>query len=305
MGVKISGHRATPPEDIISSYTAILAGTEVGMGSFIHGFHLPLGGHLLSLNQGIILTLAAKRAGNARLASKCVNSISSLSACLKALAPAGKKLTPMLALSVQGVFYSFGFILGWNIWGVSASMALMSIWAFAQPLLIYYLFFGHSLFDGIFKLWEDVSKAVGIPLESGLWFLAALVLLKAFVAVGAGIYAWRATEDWERRYVESNIQSKAFTSKAQSHSRPHLAALGDLLSPVFLVSLGVSLFALYFHQSESMSQNFWIYLLRPIGVGYAFFLLVRLIPESRVRQYLKNYPRLESAVDNLSRRSRT
>ncbi|MGZ3697464.1 MAG: hypothetical protein ACXWP5_05125, partial [Bdellovibrionota bacterium] len=37
---------------------ATLSAVEVGIGSFCHAFHVPLSGHLLSLNQGFLLSRA-------------------------------------------------------------------------------------------------------------------------------------------------------------------------------------------------------------------------------------------------------
>ncbi len=105
-----SGSQEIRSEDVVTEYTVLLGCTEIGFGSIVHGLRIPMGGHALSVNQGIVLTLAAKKCSSGAEAAKYTNTISIYSSILKSLSPAGKKLTPMLALSCQGILFSFGFL---------------------------------------------------------------------------------------------------------------------------------------------------------------------------------------------------
>src|SRR5690606_26328753 len=117
----------------IGKKAALLSSIEIGLGSILHGLRLPLAGHLLSLNQGFILTRATLEIED----SKSPALISATSAILKSLSPAGKKLTPMLALSVQGQLFNLGpLLLGNNPVGRSLGMILLCIWGFIQPLAL-------------------------------------------------------------------------------------------------------------------------------------------------------------------------
>ncbi|MFP5459829.1 MAG: hypothetical protein ACLGG7_13920, partial [Bacteriovoracia bacterium] len=90
----------------IGKNAATLSLIEVGLGSLLHGLKLPFSGHVLSLNQSFILTRATLTSGERRDAAV----ISTTAAILKSLSPAGKKLTPMLAIAVQGQLYYLGLL---------------------------------------------------------------------------------------------------------------------------------------------------------------------------------------------------
>ena len=86
--------------DRVGTYAANLSLIEVGLGSVVHGLKLPFGGQVLSINQCVILSHAARRLGiNAKTG---VFTISTIAATLKSLSPAGNKLGPMLSISMQG-----------------------------------------------------------------------------------------------------------------------------------------------------------------------------------------------------------
>ena len=74
---------------------ALLSGSEIGLGSVLHGLKIPFSGHFLSLNQGFILSRATIKSKNVKNSKFIPISISNISSLLKTLAPAGKKLTPL------------------------------------------------------------------------------------------------------------------------------------------------------------------------------------------------------------------
>ncbi len=80
---------------IILQYTFLLSITEVGLGALIHGLHIPLGGHFLSLNEGYLLCKALRERAQIKMLSrkeafKQSCSISIVGALLKSFSPAGK-----------------------------------------------------------------------------------------------------------------------------------------------------------------------------------------------------------------------
>lgn len=282
--------------DLVADYTALLAGTEIGVGSLVHSLHIPFGGHLLSLNQGVLLTLLSRKSKSAAAASRASNYVSLNSAVLKSLAPAGKKLTPMLALAVQGALFSTGMILGRNILGVSLGFVLLSLWGFVQPVLIYYLFFGQSLFQGILKIWLEITSTLGIIPELGIWVVSAFIAAKILAGVILGGYAWSRAADFEPEYVKKFVGTSEFQKPGRFS--PAVGAFRDILNPVFLLSLMVSGGFLYFYES----QNIWIYALRPLAIGYLFFWIGRKVSGTK---FVSRYPSLELALEKLNQRSRT
>lgn len=269
-----------PSED---KYAALLTVTEVGLGSLLHAFHLPLSGQFLSLNQGVLLTFAAKNSSN-RPAR-----ISFLASLLKSLSPAGKRLTPMLAITAQGLLFSLGLLVGRNALGIALGMALLSVWAFAQPLLLAHLIFGQALWDAIAKLWGEISAHLSLPLEWGVRFLIAVVAGKGVLAVGLGLTAWWSGTETESRYSQAMRSLPHLPRRERATVPAWRGALRDLSSPWFLLSLVFS--GIYFWME---GKEVWIYLLRPLAVGYLVFWAIRSFP-------LRNFSSLQTVWDQAFR----
>ena len=135
--------------DRVSHYSAFLSLVEIGFGSIVHGLKIPFGGQLMSLNQGAVLSHATRNIEHKTFSSLMM--ISTVAAVMKSLSPAGNKLGPMLSISVQGSLFASGvFLFGKNLFGVVLGMILLSLWAFIQPLMVGYLFFGKNYYHFIF-----------------------------------------------------------------------------------------------------------------------------------------------------------
>jgi len=267
-------------------FAALLTLSEVGLGSFLHAFHVPLAGHFLSLNQGVLLVFAS-RSPEAHPAK-----VSLIASLLKSLSPAGKRLTPMLAISAQGALFSIGLFAGRNSLGIAIGMALLSVWAFAQPLLLAHLIFGKELWDALLKIWTDFAQFLSVPVEWGVKALLAIVAIKATLAVALGLVAWWGGAEFEARYL-SKLESLPRLAKPKKDPLPAWkGAFKDLLSPWFLLSLAAS--CIYLWVSD---RAVWIYLLRPLAIGYLVFWGIRSFP-------IAKFPRLQSVWEN-TERSRT
>jgi len=269
--------------ELVGKYSAALSVIEVALGSVLHSVHLPLVGNFLSLNQGFLLCRGSIEAKSRGL--KPVGySISNVAAVLKSLAPAGKKLGPMLSLSAQGLLFALGEgALGANLAGWMLGMALLSLWTFVQPIVTYYLFFGSDLFSALHYLFDRTLPYHGISLGDLAWLLAAVVVLK--MAAGAGL-AWVA---W-RTQGRAGFQEKLLRLAAEQGARPidgvalsRRAALWlsfrDLFRPLFLLSLAATACFLFFSE-HSAAQRFWI-LLRPVAIGFIFFYFSRTLTLDR------------------------
>src|SRR5262245_25316383 len=114
--------------DVCGTYAALLSASEIGLGSILHTFQVPFSGHFLSLNQIFILSRASTEVG--RNGSLLIpGSISFIAAALKSLSPSGKKLTPMLAIGMQGILFNTGIVLiGHNIAGRIFGACIASLW---------------------------------------------------------------------------------------------------------------------------------------------------------------------------------
>lgn len=266
--------------EIIGQYGATLSIIEVGLGSMLHAFHVPLSGALLSLNQGYILCRAAIVGRELPKNTWTTYSVSNIAAVLKSLSPAGKKLGPMLSLSMQGLLFNLGTVIfGTNPVGLCIGMCLLSVWTFLQPLITYYFFFGEKLFTAVEYLYQKTLPYHKLEAKNLFWIFALLVLTKMFVACVLAIIAWRRktkplyVKNYEEellRFAKEKLSSPKSNAATQS---PALLAVKDLIRPLFLISLVMTGLFLYF-SNNSKSQIGW-YLLRPIAIGFIFFYISR------------------------------
>lgn len=265
----------------IGEYGAILALMEVGAGSLIHGLNLPFGGHFLSLNQGYLLSRAVLRTNDPTLAIP----ISNIAAVLKSFSPAGKKFGPMLSLSIQGLLFRTGLLLGVNRLGVTTGMILLSFWGFIQPFITYYLLFGKTLILAASFWVKEILQYFSATEENLITLISGVIILKAFLAVGLGLIAFR------RKDMIMTIPQKERFNSSPSKRSPILLALKDLTRPLFVISLILTGVFIYFTQHE-WTEVIW-YLLRPIGIGFIFFYFSRTLTLDRLILRMRGGP-LES-----------
>jgi len=271
--------------EIIGDYAATLSLIEVALGSFLHAFRIPFAGTFLSLNQGFLLCRAVLSSRDLDQPKMVPYHVSNVAAVLKSLASAGKKLGPMLSLSMQGFLFSLGpWLFGARLIGLAVGMVLLSLWAFLQPLVTYYLFFGRQLFEAVAYLLEKTLPYVGLDARRLAWLFAGLVALKCSAALVLAVLAWRTQGRalFQDRLVafarEKGIRPLEAKPGAASAST-FLLAFRDLFRPLFLASLATTGGFLYFSQGEG-AEILWI-LMRPIAIGFLFFYFSRTLTLDR------------------------
>lgn len=276
--------------DEIGKNAALLSAVEVGLGSVLHGFSVPFAGHFLSLNQGFILTWAVRQSGD----RKAAGLISTTAALLKSLSPAGKKLTPMLAIAMQGQLFGIGtLLLGTTPLGSILGMTFLCLWGFLQPLLLYGLLYGEALFKIADFFLHELSKVLPITRDEVLLILFGLIALKLILGAICVWLAYRLPRKNVERYADWAMKQP--TQQSRPALNPWLGALRDLFSPLFVISwLFTLLFYVYAQGSEVATV--WI-LLRPVAVGFLIFLTLRLLPTERLHQQLvRSHPRLAATL---------
>lgn len=119
----------------------ILSLSEMFLGSYLHFLRIPLTGQLMSLNQCFWLNVAKnyhKKASGSKISFKV--------AMFKMMSPLGKKITPMIAISMQGLLFELGVIIGRRTFaGQLIGSMMMGLWALLQPCLMYSIFLGPML----------------------------------------------------------------------------------------------------------------------------------------------------------------
>jgi len=281
--------KSTHPIDSAGKGAAILSAAEVGLGSILHGFKVPFSGHFLSLNQSFLLSRAVLAAREERGARLLPAVISNVAAVLKSLAPAGKKLTPMLAISAQGVLFSFGtFVFGTGLPGLILGSVLLGTWAFIQPALIYYLIFGNTLLEAAEYFTQKTVGTAPVIDGSIVWIVTTIIGTKIFLSAGVAISAYFLPESWAGKYQDKLLRSGSHLKKTVSYQDIDLIkkgivtrsirtsaslALIDLLNPFFIFSISLS--ALFFIYVEApIGKLIWA-LLRPLAAGFILYFLIR------------------------------
>ncbi len=278
---------------VCGTYAALLSVTEVSLGSVLHSFHLPFTGHLLSLNQVFLLSRAsceAKKTGSPFL----TGSVSFIAAALKSLSPIGKKLTPMLAISMQGILFNFGILLfGNNATGRIFGASLSSLWGFLQPLLIYYFIFGHALFQTFISIEKGLRTWVPMDIPS-IWYVCIFAVgIKVLAAAFIALFSGRLSHSQLLRSIHTLTKSKiaqkplSATPVKASYTRIAWLACKDLCVWPFAACVFLSTISFLWVEGANSSWIVWT-VLRPIAAGFLLFFLIRILPLEKVAHYLEN-----------------
>lgn len=269
----------------VEKYSLLLATSEIGLGSALHGFHVPFGGHFLSVNQSVVLTLLTKESKRRISASYNCAAVSLLSAAFKLLSPIGKKLNPMIAIGIQGVLFSFAiFLLGANLLGVFLGTSLLCLWSFIQSFAFAYLFFSQSLIESLGYFNETFTRWLGVPPTSLGWLIFAFLLLKTVLACSINAYVWERPIAFET-YQQTVSKWRLHSKRPEMKHGIFLGSLTDLASPWFLFSFSFTFAYVLFVQKWDLGSVL-IYLIRPIFFAWISFYLIRLTLKHRMFSFL-------------------
>lgn len=279
--------------DVVGRSGAWLSAVEIGLGSFLHAMHVPLTGYFLSLNQVYLLSRTTYAHANKPYARRIGLSVSGIAALLKSLSPAGKKLTPMLAISMQGFLFSVGiFLFGTSRIGIVAGCMLSSVWAFVQAPMIALLVFGRDLVDALKMLEKQIP--IWLSLSNILFAIGILVVIKAMIAAGLGLLATRRAFSKPSQF-EQKLYAIGFERVKQRAALPVLkpglanaakGALRDMFNVWFLLSLVLTI--LFFVWVEAPFVKVFWGLLRPIAFAFLLFLVVRLLPIEKILNRMRD-----------------
>jgi hypothetical protein len=265
----------------VGRYGALGGGVEVGLGSALHAGQVPARGLVLSTLQALVL-LACGRGLVRRVRLAWLPLVT---AGLKALSPAGNRLRPMLAITVQGgLFTAATTALGWNRAGVFVGGACCGAWAAAQGLALSVLLVGPASIVaayGAVAAWIGRTLGMAAP---GLWAAATLwALAWGLISGGVTLLAWTRLpegrlEAWLRR------RASALPAGAAA-SRPVAGAVRDMLRPAFWLPLGLVV-GLVVAAGGTWATAGWT-LLRALALGFVLFALARRVRVDRLAAWLR------------------
>jgi len=258
---------------------------ELGLGSALHGMRVPLRGLLLSSLQASVLTLAGAGLGRRRR----VVWVSFIAAGLKAMSPAGSRLAPMLAITVQGLLFAGATsLLGWNAVGVGLGGALVGAWAASQGILTQWLLVGGQLpnaYDAVAG-WVAAHWSVGAP---GLWAAVGI-----WVALWGAVVATGTLATWRRRSLPRRFQEllgrrveglPAPDAPPNSRRRALLLGLRDLARPSFWVPL-LLIAAVVLAAGAPWRDLFWMGA-RALTLGFLVFAAARSVEPRRLAAWVR------------------
>lgn len=268
----------------VGGYGAGAGALEMSLGSALHGLHLPFTGLVMSSLQAAVLTLAGAGLGR----RERVVWVPFLSAGLKALSPAGNRLRPMLAITVQGLLYSGAVrVLGWNALGVGLGGWLVGAWAAGQGVVLQWLFVGEQLLRAYAAVtgWVERHWQVGTP---GLWTVVGLwIALWGLVAALATLITWRRRA-LPRRFTElmgRRLEGLRDPEATPSRRRAIRQGLRDLTRPAFwgpLVLIAVVILA----AGAPWGEAFWM-AARALTIGFLVFTAARAFDPARLAAWLR------------------
>jgi hypothetical protein len=213
------------------------------------------------------------------------SSISSIAAVLKSLAPIGNKLTPMLAISMQGLLFSIGTLLfGHSTCGRLVGGILSSLWAFVQPILLYGIIFGKSGEKALLLGLQELSRSAPITEKMLIYGFAGIVLLKILLVIGMAIVIPKLSPSWISRYSMRMSRFLASTQVPSNNRGAVRGALKQLFKPLFLFSVGLSALLLFF--AEGSYTGLIRHLLQPLAIAFLLFFLIRLLPLEKLAEHL-------------------
>jgi hypothetical protein len=261
--------------DSFGKYTGFLSIAETGLGSLLHAYHVPLAGHVLSLNQGFLLSRYVETTPT--VSGWSPYRVSMMAAAMKSLSPMGKLLTPMLGISVQGLLFSTGVsVFGMNVLGALVGMIFLSLWAFLQPALTLFFIYGNDLIKIGQFYYQETQNLLHFDLMYLVYFLLCLVACKLVLASALVLLAFSSrkheVEERLNKWSQIRLESAKVSANEEGDDsiRKRLRLLGkDLLQPLFLVSLLLS-FAFFYLTNPFDIKLVW-YLLRPIAIAALIF----------------------------------
>lgn len=257
--------------DLEIKRAAQLSITEICIGSIGHALKIPLTGQVLSLNQLAYLLNAVNKD---KLPKSSVFEISGIAAILKSFSPAGQKLGPMLSIAMQGfLFWICVSVVGLNILGQIAGAILLSLWAFAQPIITLFMIYGFDLIKLVDFYILKLNRDYSFIASSLVYGLTLLIVLKLTIAVVFVIYS--ISKKKEISIIGENKISAFVMQQIPNgpNAHPFKSALKDLFKPLFLFSFILML--IFVWQIEgSTSQKIW-FSLRPLAIAFSLFYLLR------------------------------
>ena len=259
----------------IGVYGAGSGGIEWSIGSWLHAAKFPFVGTVMGSIQASVLALASERIGRKSLTVW----VSLISAGVKALSPAGSRINPTIAITVQGFLFTVGATaLRWSRFGIAFGAFMVGVWAALQGFFIQYLLLGKSLE----KAWDAGIHwlAANGHFSAPNFWLVALLLAAANGCISAAL-TLAVTRPQSRYRAKLELMMESPTSKSRSKQG---SVFRDFARPVFWLPL-VLVSAILLFANETSMNILWM-ILRATAVVLVVSGVIRAVNMDRVLDWL-------------------
>ena len=259
----------------VIDFAARLSTVELIVGSAVHSLKVPLGGNLLSLNQGYFLCRFVNTQTKGFSAGLGAFEISLISASIKSLSVAGNKLGPMISIAAQGGLFAIPVCLfGNGLIGQTIGMIFLALWSFIQPMITFFIVFGTD-FARAFH--ASLDKLNDFGLGRNLIFLGALIVIgfKLLIACFLPVVITTTSESRLKNYEMFLSKKLAVNLNEQSQRTAFRGAIHDLTRPFSIISF--LLMSLYYSGLSVAGNNLdvVIKISKSIGIAFVVFYLLR------------------------------
>jgi hypothetical protein len=280
------------PFDVAASYAMQLSLMEVGLGSILHAFHFPFSGFFLSLNQCFVLNRAVlfSISSDSSAGRFIPMTVSNTAAIIKTLSPYGKKFTPMLAISMQGLLFNMGVLFfGKNLFGRCIGSLLLSVWPMIQPIIVYGIIYGSIVFDMTAYYNQMMSKLPwldGVNLKViAFGYIVMHLSLTLGVCLLTQLLPARMLERYDR-YIMASVKVPLGVPKKNTILQKLRGVRKDFTSPFFLFSLILSGF--FFYATLHSLGAFFLAFFRLIAIAFLTFFILRNISSEKCINFISN-----------------
>jgi len=151
-------------------------------------------------------------------------------------------------------------------------MVLLSLWAFVQPLITYYIMYGSDLKRALIYFAEKVQSGLSIPEEFFWGFFIALILVKLTFATSVPFIVKKMEGSLLDRF-EQFLKSFSRVKKEATSRSPLHGAFMDLLRPSVVFS--IVMMGVFFSFNGLDSALVVWKLSRAISIAFLLFYLAR------------------------------
>jgi len=267
-------------------YGGAAGGLEVSVGAALHAGKIPFTGLAMSSVQAAMMVYA----GSGLSQPGRVVWVPFISAGLKALSPAGTRVRPMIAISVQGLLFGASVqALGWNVFSLALGGALVGAWAALQGLVLQYLMLGKDMVKAYDTAMLWVAQHWGITAPGLPWLLGGWAVLHAAASCGLTLTAWwlRRPPAMLQKIIDQENARVAARTSAHPFPRPWSSRWREFAHWQFwlpLLTVAVILLA----SGGTWESIVWL-VLRFIAVACVLMALVSLVQPVRWAEQLRRH----------------